>query len=223
MPVNIIHAGRFSLRKLYPILQKMFVFDNGFRQLEPPHHLKGNAIGQTQFSAARLAAALRGPRMQRFIHKFHPAQWQHYVKKILHGVPTEPMLHQRPSFMHHVVRGHQLPPFPLRALKFGSSNRMKRIFRVQNGIEPGSVNEDRFHKRMGVQSAAAAANPRSWSLAAASGLTRYLPAMSAIVRWCECGGTKTKCCKIKSDTSRCSPGGNARISSKMAWAFVLII
>ncbi|MGO8700669.1 MAG: hypothetical protein ACLQVY_23515 [Limisphaerales bacterium] len=30
-------------------------------------------------TAARLAAALRGLRVQPHLHKFNPAQWQHYV------------------------------------------------------------------------------------------------------------------------------------------------
>ena len=152
-------GGQFSLRKLNPVLRKMLVLGDGFGQLEPPHHLKGKAVGQTQFSAARLAAALRGLRVQPFIHKFNPAQWQHYVQKILHGVPTEPVLHQGPGFMHHIVRSHQQPLFPLRALKCDPGNRMKRIVRVQNSVEPRCVNKDRFHNGATAQSAAAAANP----------------------------------------------------------------
>jgi hypothetical protein len=89
-----------------------------------------------------LAAALRGLRVQHFIHKFHPAQWQHYIKKILHGVPTEPVLYQCPSFMHNIVRGNQLPPFPLRTLKSSPGNRMKRVVRVQDGVESRSVNKN---------------------------------------------------------------------------------
>ena len=41
------------------------------------------------------------------------------------------------------------------------------------------------------------------------------------MRWREGGGkTETRCCTIKSEISRCSFGGNARMSSKIAWAFV---
>ena len=160
-----LQAGRLpaliSARQLNPVLRKMLVLGDGFGQLEPPHHLKGKAVGQTQFSAARLAAALRGLRVQPFIHKFNPAQWQHYVQEILHGVPAEPVLHQGPGFMHHIVRSHQLPLFPLRALKCGPGNRMKRIVRVQNSVESRRVNENRFHNGATAQSAAAAANPRS--------------------------------------------------------------
>jgi len=161
LSLSFIRNRQFSLRKLNAVFQKMFVLGNGFRQLEPLHQLKGKAVGQTQLSAARLAAALRGLRVQRFICKFHTAQGQHYIKKILHGVPTEPVLHQRPGFMHHIVRGYQLPPFPLRAFKSSPCNRMKRIVSIQNGVETRSVNKNSFHKETGAQSAAAAANPRS--------------------------------------------------------------
>lgn len=139
----------------------MLVLGDGFGHLEARHYLKGKAVGQTQFSAARLAAAFRGLPVQHFVHKFNPAQWQHYVQEILHGAPTKPVLHQGPGFMHHIVRGHQLPLFPLRALKSGPGNRMERIIRVQNSVEPRGVNEDRFHNGPTAQSAAAAANPQS--------------------------------------------------------------
>jgi len=139
----------------------MFVSGDGFLKLESAHHFKGKAVGQTQFSAARLAAALGSLGVKSLIHKFHAAERQHYVKKILHRVPTEPVLHQRPSFMHNIVRGHQLPTFTLRTLKFSPGNRMKGIVRVQNSVESRGVNENRFHKSTGLQSAAAAAKPQS--------------------------------------------------------------
>jgi hypothetical protein len=125
----------------------MLVLGDGFRHLEPPHHLEGKAVGQAQVSAARLAAAQSGLRVQPLIHKFHPAQGKYYVQEIVHSVPTEAVLHQGPGFMHYIIRGHQLPLFPLRALKSGSDSRMKRIVRVQNSVEPGCVNQDRFHDK----------------------------------------------------------------------------
>ena len=45
-------GGQFSLRKLNPVLRKMLVLGDGFGQLEPSHHIKGKAVGQTQSAAA---------------------------------------------------------------------------------------------------------------------------------------------------------------------------
>jgi hypothetical protein len=132
----------------------MLVLSDGFGQLEPPHDFKRKAVGQTQFSEARLAAALSGLQVQTFIHKFDPTQRQHYVQEIFHRVPTKPVLHQSPSLMHDIVGGDQSPMFPFRSFKFRSGNRVKRIVRVQNSVEPRSVNKDRFHSE-------AAANPAS--------------------------------------------------------------
>ena len=39
-----IRVAQFSARKLNPVFRKMFVLGDGFRELKPPHDLKGKAV-----------------------------------------------------------------------------------------------------------------------------------------------------------------------------------
>jgi hypothetical protein len=47
VPHDRIFSVPILLWELNPVLGKMLVLGNGFRQLEPPHYLKGKAVCQT--------------------------------------------------------------------------------------------------------------------------------------------------------------------------------
>ena len=110
------------------------------------HGLKGDTIGQAQFSLLGLSGTGRSSLVESFIHPDHFTQWQKGTEPILYGAPSEPGLRQRPGFVQDKTGGHEMPPlfFCLQDEFFGSL--MEMVASIEEGVKGAGVDENNLQR-----------------------------------------------------------------------------
>jgi hypothetical protein len=73
--------------------------------------------------------------MRVFRDPHHPAQRNESIPPYVHRVPPQTSLDHGPAFVHHVVRRHEAPTFPLRVRKRVTSGSVTGIRTVKFGVE----------------------------------------------------------------------------------------